>query len=93
MALGIFSDIEIEEREDMLQPGDWLMMYTDGVTEAFSDKEEMFGTERLYDLLLGHEFVDSTTLVNVVENKVIEFINGSDLSDDMTLTAIFRNKE
>ena len=35
----------------ILNPGDWILLYTDGITEAFSAKEEMFGTKRLFDLL------------------------------------------
>jgi sigma-B regulation protein RsbU (phosphoserine phosphatase) len=90
MALGIFSDIEIDEREVTLNCGDWLMMYTDGVTEAFSIDEEMFGKDRLFQILLNHEFVDPESILDAIESEVNLFINGADLSDDMTLTAIIR---
>jgi sigma-B regulation protein RsbU (phosphoserine phosphatase) len=93
MALGIFSDIDVEEREVTLNKGDWLVMYTDGVTEAFSVDEVMFGTERLFKVLLSHDFISSKSLLDDIENAVNEFIRGSDLSDDMTLTAILRNQD
>jgi sigma-B regulation protein RsbU (phosphoserine phosphatase) len=93
MALGIFSDIEIEEREVTLNPEDWLVMYTDGVTEAFSTDDMMFGTEGLFRVLLSHEFKSSKSLLDDIENAVNEFIRSSDLSDDMTLTAILRNQD
>jgi sigma-B regulation protein RsbU (phosphoserine phosphatase) len=92
MALGIFSDIDIEERKVKLNKDDWLVMYTDGVTEAFSADEIMFGTERLFQVLLSHDFISSKSLLDDIENAVNEFIRGSDLSDDMTLTAILRNQ-
>lgn len=92
MALGIFNDIDIEEREVKLNKDDWLVMYTDGVTEAFSVDEMMFGTEGLFKVLLRHDFTSSKSLLDDIENAVNEFIRGSDLSDDMTLTAILRNQ-
>jgi serine phosphatase RsbU (regulator of sigma subunit) len=92
MALGIFSDIDIEDRKVKLNKDDWLVMYTDGVTEAFSADEIMFGTERLFNVLLRHDFNSSKSLLDDIENAVNEFIRGSDLSDDMTLTAILRNQ-
>jgi serine phosphatase RsbU (regulator of sigma subunit) len=90
IALGIFSDIEVEEREAILDPGDWILLYTDGVTEAFSANEEMFGTRRLFDLLLGNQFTSSKELIKKIEGSVHEFINGVELSDDLTLAAILR---
>ena len=89
MALGIFNDIEVDEREVTLNPGDWILLYTDGVTEAFSVNEEMFGTKRLFDLLLRDQYTSSKELLDVIEGSVHEFITGTDLSDDLTLAAIF----
>src|SRR4030042_6144365 len=90
MSLGIFNDIEVEEREMQLHPGDWMLLYTDGVTEAFSANEEIFGTDRLYKLLLEYQFVSANGLLDRIEGSVNKFIEGTDLSDDMTLTAIYR---
>jgi sigma-B regulation protein RsbU (phosphoserine phosphatase) len=93
MALGIFSNIEIEDREVIINPGDWLMSYTDGVTEAFSRKDEMFGTERLFNIMLGTSFRNPKSLLDMIEESVLDFIDGADLSDDMTLVAIFRKNQ
>jgi sigma-B regulation protein RsbU (phosphoserine phosphatase) len=90
IALGLFNNIEIEERELSLKPGDWLLLYTDGITEAFSLQGEMFGTQRLFDLLSEHKFISSIGLLDLIEGTVNEFIRGTDLSDDMTLAAICR---
>jgi sigma-B regulation protein RsbU (phosphoserine phosphatase) len=90
IALGIFSEIEVDEREISLHPGDWMFLYTDGVTEAFSIKEEMFGTDRLYRLLLNNKFTSSSELIDTIESEVEDFIIGTDLSDDITLAAITR---
>ena len=93
IALGIFEDIEVDEREINLQFGDWMLMYTDGVTEAFSASEEMFGTDRLLRILMDYHFESSQDLVAKIEQSVNEFITGADLSDDMTLAVIFREPE
>jgi serine phosphatase RsbU (regulator of sigma subunit) len=91
MALGLYEDIEIEEREVLLNPGDWMFFYTDGVTEAFSLEGEAFGTERLSNLLTqGQKFLTSYEMLDLIEGSVNDFIKGMDLSDDMTLAAIIR---
>lgn len=90
MALGIFDKIEVDERELVLNPGDWMLLYTDGVTEAFSAKEEMYGKQRLFDLLEANRFISSDKLLERIVGSVNEFIQGVDLSDDVTLAAIYR---
>ena len=90
IALGLFEDIEVEERELVINPGDWILLYTDGVTEAFSSNEELFGTKRLYDLLEDYRYISSNDLVARIQVSVDDFIKGVDLSDDITLAAIYR---
>jgi serine phosphatase RsbU (regulator of sigma subunit) len=91
MALGIFEDITVEEREFSLKSGDWVFFYTDGVTEAFSLSEEMFGIQRLNELLKERIFSSSKELVNAVKEDVLDFIKDAELSDDLTLAAIFKS--
>ena len=90
MALGVFMEIEIEECDISLNSGDLIVFYTDGVTEAFSLSEEMFGTKRLFDLISFAHNHASKELFDVIEDSVYEFIRGVDLSDDLTLMTIFR---
>jgi serine phosphatase RsbU (regulator of sigma subunit)/uncharacterized protein YigA (DUF484 family) len=90
IALGIFDEIDVYDRELLLNPGDWILFYTDGVTEAFSAKEEMFGKQRLFDLLEKDRFISSSNLLDRIVGSVNEFIQGVDLSDDVTLAAIYR---
>ena len=91
IALGLFEDIEVEQREVTLAPGDWMLLYTDGVTEAFSKNNEMFGIKRLYDILLGNPFTTSKEMLDAIERSVYKFIEGAELSDDVTLAAICRS--
>lgn len=90
IALGIFDDIEVEEKEIKLNYGDWLLLYTDGITEAFSSQEVMFGTERLMSIYKDSAFHSSKNLGDLISNSVNQFIQGSDLSDDITLAVIHR---
>ncbi|PWB52976.1 MAG: hypothetical protein C3F13_10155 [Anaerolineales bacterium] len=90
IALGIFDDIEVTERYIQINPGDLVFLYTDGITEAFSVGEEMFGTQRLFDLLSKHGFTTCADLLEMIVGSVLEFIRGAEISDDMTLAAIFR---
>lgn len=91
MALGIFDDIDVGEKEVYLYPGDWILLYTDGVTEAFSPNEELFGTSRLYELIQSISFSSTKEILDRIENTVYEFISGNDIADDMTLAVIHRN--
>jgi serine phosphatase RsbU (regulator of sigma subunit) len=90
IALGIFDDIEVTERCIQIKPGDFVFFYTDGITEAFSVHEEMFGTQRLFDLLSDHGFTSCADLLEMIVKSVLEFIRGAEISDDMTLAAIYR---
>ena len=92
IALGIFDEIEVEEREAELNPGDWMLLYTDGVTEAFSKNDEMFGTQRLFNLLSGSPYTSAKGILDTIESSVYEFIAGTDLSDDVTLVSLYRLK-
>ncbi len=90
IALGIFDDIQVDEAKVIMQPGDLILFYTDGVTEAFSIDEEMFGTKRLYDLISNKRYISSKELLDSIECSINQFLIGVDLSDDLTLAALYR---
>jgi sigma-B regulation protein RsbU (phosphoserine phosphatase) len=91
--LGIFEDIHVDEHEQELNYGDWVFLYTDGITEAFSKTDEMFGVNRLYNLLLSNGYSSSKELLDRVQNEVNEFTNGTEISDDITMGVIYRKPE
>ncbi len=93
IALGIFEEIVVGERELIINPGDLILLYTDGVTEAFSAKDELYSTKRLFDLLENYNMISSADLLDRILDSVNEFITGVDLSDDVTLAAIHRMNE
>jgi serine phosphatase RsbU (regulator of sigma subunit) len=85
MALGVFKDMQYNEHITRLQPGDTLLMYTDGVTEAFSPQEVAYGEERLLSWFAASSS-DGTAaqLVDHLVRDVASFVDGAEASDDLT---------
>ena len=77
-----------EERTEQLRPGDSLVFYTDGVTEAFNPEGLMFGEERLHELVRLHGSADAQALVSVIFDSVVDFAGTAPQSDDITLAAL-----
>jgi serine phosphatase RsbU (regulator of sigma subunit) len=85
--LGLFNDWGCSIAEVQLQPGDTLLLYTDGVTEATNSAGDEFGPDRLLALLNVHEHVPVSMLLQECMNGVRRFAQGS-LCDDVTLVAL-----
>ena len=91
MALGVLSGVQIAEYKITLLPGDALVFYTDGVTEAFSPDGDMFGSDRLKDLVLQTPKLSAKELSASIVNAVTRFTDSTTMSDDLTLIALYRN--
>jgi sigma-B regulation protein RsbU (phosphoserine phosphatase) len=87
-ALGVIEDIAFSEQSLVLRQGDGLLLYTDGVSEAMDTDYEIFGEERLHQLLIGQARQDAEELVETVIASVREFAHGAEQSDDITLLAL-----
>ena len=74
LILGVRPTFDFEEKELELQPGDVLLLYTDGVTEATSPDGEMYGTERLCLLLDRLHGEPTETILAEVFREVNEFV-------------------
>lgn len=87
MPLGLLPDMDYEEKEVMLQPGDSVLLYSDGLIEAHSPEREMFGFPRLQALMA--EPADDATLVEFLLGKLGDFTGPSwEQEDDVTLVLI-----
>lgn len=84
MTVGIFEDEEYGEKETTVKDGDTVFLYTDGVNEAVSRKEEFFGIGRLEDIL---EKKDQEQCVETVLKAVKDFARDTQQSDDITMLA------
>jgi len=71
-----------------LEPGDTLLVLTDGVTEAQSPAGELFGRERVITVLDGSGREPLTAVVDRLVEAVLAFEGGGDLSDDLTVLAL-----
>lgn len=70
-----------------LAPGDTLLLYTDGVTEAINAHEEEFGQNRLAELVRQRSHWSAQELVREVRQQLQEFTRGQPLADDTTIVA------
>ncbi len=85
MPLGIEVDATYEQHKLQFQPGDFIVLYTDGVTEAMSPQEEMFGLERLERLLLANRAASACELLETIEHTLHAFIADTPRLDDITI--------
>jgi len=82
--LGLFEDWKCSIGESSLMPGDTLVLYTDGVTEAFNDRGEDFGEQKLVDSLRRHRHQQPRELMNSILDDVKQF-SPHEQHDDITL--------
>jgi serine phosphatase RsbU (regulator of sigma subunit) len=82
--LGMFPDWNCSVREIALQPGDTVLLFTDGVTEAMNAAGEEFGEIRLLEALRAYRRLPLSALVGAIAAAVQEF-SGHHLADDVTL--------
>lgn len=83
-ALGLMPEAKFRSGVVVLEPGDRLVLVTDGVTEAFSASEEEFGETRLAELLPSHAGGAPEEVVAAVDRAVTTFAKGCLQSDDLT---------
>lgn len=86
--LGMLNYLEYEEETVQLKPGDTLLLYTDGITEAMNEKEELFEEERLLEILQTNQNVSAQELSRKIVDKVNSFQGTLPQGDDITLVLI-----
>jgi serine phosphatase RsbU (regulator of sigma subunit) len=90
IVLGVFNDIELEEREIEVAPGDMLVFYTDGVTEARGADGQMFDEERLRAAVASNPEASAQQVLQAIVEAVEAFVGDIPQSDDLTLFVIKR---
>lgn len=85
--VGAFDDVTWSEQIVKLEPGDTLLLYTDGVNEARSQDGEFFGDERLIEILGAQSRRSTKELVVGIEEVVVQFQQGRP-RDDLALLAV-----
>jgi len=90
IVLGVQAGVEYRTRSLTLPPGSLLVLYTDGVTEAPSDRGELFGAQRLEALILGSPDWNAQTLAETIASRVSDFSSEPELRDDLTAVILSR---
>jgi serine phosphatase RsbU (regulator of sigma subunit) len=82
--IGAFKTWDCEVGEVQLSAGDTIALYTDGITESFSDADELFGEDRLIESLRRHRALTPGDCLGAVVEEVRQFSPGEQ-RDDITL--------
>lgn len=91
IVLGIVPQPRFEQRSMRLEPGDLVLFYTDGVTEAMNAQRELFGEERLIDTLCAHHTGSPQAIINAVLAALAAFVGNQSQSDDITMLVVKRD--
>jgi len=86
--IGFLENFQFKEDSEKLCPGQVMVLYTDGVTEAQSPAEEMFGEERLETLIRQHADENAQELMERIYQAVTSFTQETTQYDDITLVVM-----
>jgi serine phosphatase RsbU (regulator of sigma subunit) len=88
--LGMKEDSVYEERTIQLQPGDTLLLLTDGFTDAMNGREEMFGTDRLERVLKDPRLdgLSAQQMMDFIAGEVRAHVGNAPQHDDMTMVVV-----
>jgi len=91
MPLGIVEDATWEQESVQLVPGDVLVLYTDGVTEAQDAREVFFGKERLLEVIQSNLGQSAQDVQDALIAEIHEFVGDTPQFDDITLMTVMRD--
>lgn len=91
--MGAFEDIELEEDEIEVAPGDMIIFYTDGVTEAMNASEELFGEDRLQVVIKENVRACAPDMLKAIVAAVANFTGDTPQADDFTIFIVKRLPE
>jgi phosphoserine phosphatase RsbU/P len=90
MVVGAFPFAQYGESHVRLEPGDLLVLFTDGISEPENEYGEMFGEERIAELVTRHADQEDGHIVDEIMNAVQQWTGSDELQDDMTIVLIRR---
>jgi sigma-B regulation protein RsbU (phosphoserine phosphatase) len=86
--LGLFDAIPFQEETVGLEPGDWVVVFSDGVSEALSAAGEEFGDARIAEVARAHYDHEPAVLLEALLSSVRTFATGAPQSDDVTALVV-----
>ncbi len=90
LPLGVDLESDYEEMTVVLEPGDSIVLYSDGVTEALNADYAMFGLERLQELLAGNRQLKPRAIVSLLLHELRTWSADQGQSDDVTMVVLRR---
>jgi serine phosphatase RsbU (regulator of sigma subunit)/putative methionine-R-sulfoxide reductase with GAF domain len=90
IALGVLEQAILGEGEVVIEPGDLLVCYTDGVTEAVNNAEEPFGMSRLIEVVHAQRQRAASEVLQAITDALLAFTEGKPPFDDVTLVVVRR---
>ncbi|MFZ0006423.1 MAG: SpoIIE family protein phosphatase [Methanoregula sp.] len=88
IAMGVLTEMRSTPDQIDLGPGDLVILYTDGVTEAFDARYTAFGEERLAGIVKKYQTLPASTVMERIISGIREFTGSAPQSDDITLVVI-----
>ncbi|MBC8075912.1 MAG: serine/threonine-protein phosphatase, partial [Chloroflexales bacterium] len=91
IVLGIVPDPQFDQHSVRLEPGDLICFYTDGVTEAMNPQRELFGEDRLAQVLRECHECSPREIIERITAAVLAFAEGQPQADDVTIVVLKRD--
>lgn len=85
MALGVVADASFEQRALHLHSGDFVLLYTDGLTDATDAHQQGFGIKRLQRVVFDHRRVPAVEIMGAVEQAIDDFVGSAVPFDDIAV--------
>ncbi|WP_420645201.1 SpoIIE family protein phosphatase [Candidatus Leptofilum sp.] len=92
MALGVLPDVDFETYTTPFLPGDTLLLYTDGVTEAMNEDLDEFGLQRLEHAAAAKQHRDASQIAHNITHAIQHHAGGTPQFDDITLVVVKRDE-
>jgi hypothetical protein len=90
LPIGVMEETRYQDQETQIAPGDMVMLFTDGLTEAMNVESALFGKERVVQAVRGES---PQQLLDNMSQAVAGFVRGAEQSDDLTMLAIHFKKK
>ena len=90
LPLGMFDSVEFQQETVNLGPSEYLVLYTDGVTEAMNKSMDEYGETRLRQVMIGSSDKSASGFLGGIVSDVEKFVAGEPQSDDLTMLVLKR---
>jgi sigma-B regulation protein RsbU (phosphoserine phosphatase) len=88
MPLGTFDDFPYEMKDTTLNPGDTILLMSDGLPELFNADKEMFGYERISEIFAEHAGHPAEDIIRELTQAGAKWVNEEDPQDDVTFVVL-----